>query len=136
MTLKKNEGLSLLEEALKEVERVIKGKGGTYKLTSAPQIIGDSAKDKDIDEIMRMPGEQRDSDDNSSGAEDNEEGMGDMDLGDGLDEERKEGEEDAQQDDEESDDGEERKVAKKPKKEAKKSKKAKKDSEDEEDDDQ
>jgi translation initiation factor 2 subunit 1 len=57
ITLKKNEGLSLLEDALREVERVIKGKGGTFKLTSKPQIIGDSAKDKDIDDIMRMPGE-------------------------------------------------------------------------------
>ena len=93
VTLKKNEGLALLDEALHEVERVIKGKGGTYKLTSKPQIIGESAKDKDIEEIMKMPGEQRDSDEDSSGAEDNSEGMGDIDIGDEVDgEERKEGE--------------------------------------------
>ena len=86
VTLKKNEGLALLEEAMKEVEKVIKEKGGTFKLVNKPQIIGDSAKDKYIEEIMKMPGE-RDSDDESSGKEDNDEGMGDIDLGD--DEEQK-----------------------------------------------
>jgi hypothetical protein len=44
ITLKKNEGLALLEEALKEVERVIKIKGGSFKVSNKPQIIGDSAK--------------------------------------------------------------------------------------------
>jgi hypothetical protein len=53
---------------------------------------------------MKMPGE-RDSDGDSSVDEDNEEGMGDIDLGEGLDEE-------------EGEDGEERKEA--PKKNKKK----------------
>ena len=138
VTLKKNEGLTLLEDALHEVERVIKGKGGTFKLTSKPQIIGESAKDKDIEEIMKMPGEQRDSGEDSSGSEDNNEGMGDIDIGDDpLDgEERKEGEPHGGDQDDEDSDGEERKVSKKPAKKSKKSKKTKKDSDDEEDDDQ
>jgi translation initiation factor 2 subunit 1 len=82
VTLKKNEGLALLERAMKEVEGVIKEKGGTFKMVNKPQIIGDSAKDKDLEEIMKMPGE-RDSDEEgrSSGEEDNDEGMGDIDLG-------------------------------------------------------
>jgi translation initiation factor 2 subunit 1 len=129
ITLKKNEGLALLDEALKEVERVIKGKGGTYKLASKPQIIGDSAKDKDIEEIMRMPGEREGSDEDSSGAEDNEEGMGDIDLGEDGEEGKQEGGDDDEDVDE---DGEERKVSKT--KKAKKSKKSKKDSDDEDDD--
>ena len=36
ITLKKNEGLALLDEALAEVERVIKVKGGSYKLINKP----------------------------------------------------------------------------------------------------
>jgi len=136
ITLKKNEGLALLEDALHEVERVIKLKGGTFKLTSGPQIIGESAKDKDVDEIMRMPGEQRDSEDGgSSGIEDNDEGMGDQDLGDGFEEESKQ-EEPAGNDDDEDEDGEEKKVSSKKAKKTKKTKKSKKDSDDEDDDDQ
>lgn len=136
ITLKKNEGLGLLEDALREVERVIKLKGGTYKLTSAPQIIGDSAKDKDIDDIMKMPGEHGGSDSGAySGAEDNEEGMGDFDdIGDGIEESKQE--EPADDDNDEDDDGEEKKVSTKKVKKTKKSKKSKKDSDDEEDDDQ
>jgi hypothetical protein len=86
ITLKKNEGLALLEEALKEVERVIKIKGGSFKVSNKPQIIGDSAKDKDIEEIMKMPGERSDGDSEagSEEAEDNEEGMGDIDLGEDI----------------------------------------------------
>lgn len=84
VTLKKVEGLELLEEALKDVERVIKEKGGTFKIMNKPQIIGDSAKDKDLEDIMKMPGEH-DSDEGSS--EDNDEGMGDIDLGEGSGEE-------------------------------------------------
>jgi hypothetical protein len=135
VTLRKNEGLALLEEALREVERVIKGKGGTYKLSSGPQIIGDSAKDKDIDDIMKMPGEHGDSDDDASGEEDNDEGMGDQDFGEDG-EERKEdddlGKGDGLDEDEVDEDGEEKKVAAKPKK-VKKSKKSKKESDDEDD---
>ena len=135
ITLKKNEGLSLLEDALREVERVIKVKGGTFKLTSKPQIIGDSAKDKDIEEIMRMPGEFGDSGEGSSN-EDNSEGMGDIDIGDGLGEESKvEEPADNNDDDEDDDDIEEKKVSTKAKK-TKKSKKAKKGSDEEDEDDQ
>jgi translation initiation factor 2 subunit 1 len=36
VTLKKNEGLALLDQALKEVETVIKEKGGTFKLVNKP----------------------------------------------------------------------------------------------------
>lgn len=112
-----------MEDALKEVERVIKAKGGNFKLSFKPQVIGDSSKDKDLDEISRMPGERDSGDEDSSVEEDNEEGMGDLDLG-----EEAEG---AAGEDDVDEDGEERKESK-PKK-AKKSKK-KKDSEDEEDD--
>ena len=138
MTLRKNEGLALLEEALREVERVIKGKGGTYKLSSGPQIIGDSAKDKDIDDIMKMPGEHGDSDDDASGEEDNDEGMGDQDFGEDGEEKKEDddlglnGKGDGLDEDEVDEDGEEKKVAAKPKK-VKKSKKSKKESDDEDD---
>lgn len=81
VTLKKNEGLALLDQALKEVETVIKEKGGTFKLVNKPQIIGDSAKDKDLEDIMKMPGEQDSGEGDSSAEEDNDEGMGDLDLG-------------------------------------------------------
>jgi translation initiation factor 2 subunit 1 len=103
-TLKKVEGLALLEDALKTVESTIKAKGGTFKVVNKPQIIGDSAKDKDLEDIMKMPGERESDEDGSSAEEDNEEGMGEVDLGDGFDEE--------------DNDGEEKKVA--PKKKAKK----------------
>jgi len=137
VTLRKNEGLALLEDALREVERVIKGKGGTYKLSSGPQIIGDSAKDKDIDDIMKMPGEHGDSDDNSSGEEDNEEGMGDHDFGEDGEEKKEDDDiglegKDGLDEDEVDEDGEEKKVAAKPKK-VKKSKKSKKESDDDDD---
>ena len=137
ITLKKNEGLALLEEALKEVDRVIKGKGGTFKLTNKPQIIGDSAKDKDIEEIMRMPGEMGDSAEDSS-SEDNSEGMGDIDIGDGLGGEESKLDEPAGDNDDDNDDDdevEEKKVSTKAKK-TKKSKKAKKESDEEDDEDQ
>ena len=75
MTLKKNEGLALLDQALREVETVIKERGGTYKLVNKPQIIGDSAKDKDLEEIMKMPGEHEDGEGGSSAEEDNDEGF-------------------------------------------------------------
>ncbi len=115
VTLKKNEGLALLETALKEVESVIKEKGGTFKLVNKPQVIGDSSKDKDLEEIMKMPGEHEDGEDGSSAEEDNDEGMGDIDLGDDAE---------AGSAGEEDDDGEEKKVA--PKKKAAAAKKTKK----------
>ena len=121
MTLKKNEGLALLETAMKEVETVIKEKGGAFKLVNKPQIIGDSAKDKDLEEIMKMPGE-RDSEDGSDNEEDNDEGMGNIDLGeDEFAAAAGSGDEDA--------DGEEKKVSKK-----KSTKKKGKKGSDEEDD--
>lgn len=88
VTLKKVEGLAVLDEALHEIERVIREKGGAFKIVNKPQIIGDSAKDKDLEDIMKMPGE-RDSDNEdggSSGVEDNDEGMGDLDV-EGLEDE-------------------------------------------------
>jgi len=121
VTLKKNEGLALLETAMKEVETVIKEKGGAFKLVNKPQIIGDSAKDKDLEEIMKMPGE-RDSEDGSDNEEDNDEGMGNIDLGeDEFAAAAGSGDEDA--------DGEEKKVSKK-----KSTKKKVKKGSDEEDD--
>jgi translation initiation factor 2 subunit 1 len=124
ITLKKNEGLTLLERAMREVEGVIKEKGGTFKLVNKPQIIGDSAKDKDLEEIMKMPGERDSDEDGSSAEEDNDEGMGDIDLGDDMGSQGEEG-----------DDGDEKKVGAGEKK--KKSKKAaKKEDSDEDEDDQ
>ena len=118
-TLKKVEGLSLLNEALSIIEKVIKEKNGSFKLVNAPQIIGDSTKDKDLEDIMKMPGERDSGDEDSEEEEDNEEGMGDIDLG--VD------------DDEGGDlDGEEEEKIDTKKK--KKSKKTKKDSDDSEDD--
>lgn len=84
------------------METVIKEKGGTYKVVNKPQIIGDSAKDKDLEDIMKMPGEREsDEEGGSSAEEDNDEGMGDIDLEGQLEE----GGED--------EDGEERKVTSK-----------------------
>lgn len=132
VTLKKNEGLTLLETALKEIETVIKERGGTFKLVNKPQVIGDSAKDKDLEEIMKMPGERDSEEGGSSAEEDNDEGMGDIDLGEDG-EEAKEDQEDAGAE-EDSDGEEEKKVEQKKKKKGtkKKSKKAA-DSDDEDD---
>lgn len=79
-----------------------------------PQIIGDSAKDKDLEEIMKMPGEYESGDGDSSAEEDNEEGMGDVDLEDEF--------ADPTADLDQEEDGEERKASKV--KEGKKKKKA------------
>ena len=128
VTLRKVEGLAVLEQALKEVETVIKEKGGTFKVVNKPQIIGDSAKDKDLDEIMKMPGEH-DSNDGSSDEEDNDEGMGDIDLG----EEELTGEAGLEEEDGEEG-GEERKVSSKKAKGTKKKSKKAAASDDEEDD--
>ena len=117
-----------MEQALKEVETVIKEKGGTFKVVNKPQIIGDSAKDKDLDEIMKMPGEH-DSNDGSSDEEDNDEGMGDIDLG----EEELTGEAGLEEEDGEEG-GEERKVSSKKAKGTKKKSKKAAGSDDEEDD--
>jgi len=115
VTLKKVEGFALLEEALEEVEKVIKAKGGSYKLTSKPQIVGDS-KGNDVDDIpQENDGSEGGGEGGSSNDEDNEEGMGDIDLGEEVEESKEEEEEE-----------------KKPKK-SKKAKKQQQDSEDEED---
>jgi hypothetical protein len=123
VTLKKNEGLALLDQALHEVEGVIKEKGGTFKLVNKPQIIGDSAKDKDLEDIMKLPGEH-DSDEggDSSAEEDNDEGMGDIDLG-----------EDAGAGSGDEDDGEEKKVGAGAAKKSSKKKAKKEDSEEDSD---
>lgn len=39
ITIKKKEGLKLIEEALKVVEKTIKEKGGTYSLTTSPHVV-------------------------------------------------------------------------------------------------
>lgn len=117
VTLKKNEGLALLDQALREVEAGIKERNGTFKLVNKPQIIGDSAKDKDLEEIMKMPGEYE-SGGGSSAEEDNEEGMGDVDLEDEFADPAADLDED----------GEERKASKV--KEGKKKKKASSDEDD------
>lgn len=130
VTLKKNEGLTLLETALKEIEQVIKERGGTFKIVNKPQVIGDSAKDKDLEDIMKMPGERDSEEGGSSAEEDNEEGMGDIDLGE--DAGVAEDDEDlgaGKQEDEDSD-GEEKKVEKKKKGTKKKAKKAASDEDD------
>ena len=120
VTLKKNEGLALLDQALKEVEAGIKERNGTFKLVNKPQIIGDSAKDKDLEEIMKMPGEYESGDGGSSAEEDNEEGMGDVDLEDEF--------ADPTADIDQDEDGEERKTSKV--KEGKKKRKASSDEDD------
>lgn len=109
-----------MEEALKEVERIIKVKGGSFKLVAKPQVIGDSSKGNDTDDIVAN---DRESGEDSSVDEDNDEGMGDIDLGEEV--------EGAAGNDDVDEDGEERKESTKPKK-AKKSKK-KNDSDDDED---
>lgn len=97
------------------MERVIKQKGGTFKYVNRPQIIGDSAKDKDLDDIMKMPGERGESDgEGSSDVEDNDEGMGDIDI-EGIDDNNGEA---ALDDDEEETKEEESKKLKKKKKAA------------------
>lgn len=86
ITLDKVKGIQKLEEALTIVEKIIKEKQGTFKIINKPQIIG-AKEDKDIDDIMAKI---NDDDEDSAASEDNEEGMGDVDLGDDLDEEHKE----------------------------------------------
>lgn len=90
VTLDKAKGISKLEEALKVIEKAIKEKSGTFKLTNKPQVIG--AKDeKDIEDIKAQIENNVE-----SGGEDNEEGMGDIDLG---EEDHKNEDEDEEEDD-------------------------------------
>lgn len=85
VTLDKHKGIAKLEEALAIIEKVIKEKSGTFKLTTPPQIIG--AKDeKDIEDIKA----QFENNVEVSGGEDNDEGMGDLDIEEDEDEEKKE----------------------------------------------
>ena len=89
VTLEKVKGFEKLEHALQVVEKVIKEKEGTFKLISKPQVIG--AKDeRDIDDLIANINEDRE-EEATSGQEDNEEGMGDIDLGEEeVEEEKKE----------------------------------------------
>ncbi len=103
-TLEKVRGIQKLEEALEIIEKTIKEKKGTFKIVNKPQIIG-AKDDKDIDDIKL-------DDEGSSPEEDNDEGMGDLDI-------------------EEDEDGEERKEEKS----GKKGKKKAKGSDDEDDSD-
>ena len=116
ITLDKAGGIAKLEKAVEIIEQVIKEKNGTYKLLTKPQIIG-AKDDKDLIEIM----DKIDEENISSTEEDNEEGMGDIDI----------------EGDEHGDDDEETKDDKKSssKKKAKKGKKNDSDEEEEEDDD-
>lgn len=114
ITLDKPNGLAKLELALEIIEKTIKEKSGTFKIINKPQIIG-AKDDKDLIEIMDKI------DDEESVEEDNEEGMGDIDI------EGEEGEGD-------DDDEEETKDSKKSK-HKKEEKKGKKDSDEEDDDD-
>ena len=41
VTIKKKEGLKLIEDALKAVEKTIKEKGGTYSVTTSPHVVDD-----------------------------------------------------------------------------------------------
>lgn len=78
ITFEKSKGIAKLEDAMKVIERVIKEKQGTFKIVSPPSVIG--AKDeKDIEDLV-----QKINDDNEEGSdeEDNEEHMGNIDLGD------------------------------------------------------
>jgi len=72
---------------LKIIEKVIKEKGGTYKLVNKPTLIG-AHDDKDLDELKsKMQDDIQDA--GSSNEEDNEEGIN-IDLGDEDEEEKKE----------------------------------------------
>ena len=109
-TLDKVNGIAKLETALQIIEKEIKEKQGTFKIINEPQVIG-AKDDKDIIEIM-----DKINDEKSSGEEDNDEGMGDLDI----------------DDDEE---GEEKKEEKKASKKSKKAKGSDDEDEDEDDDD-
>jgi hypothetical protein len=87
LTLDKVRGVQKLEEALVIVEKVIKEKQGTYKIINKPQILG-AKDDKDMEDIISKINEDEGA--ASDGSEDNDEGMGDLDIGDVDDEERKE----------------------------------------------
>jgi hypothetical protein len=76
ITLEKSKGVAKLQEALQIIETAIKERKGTYKLINEPIVIG-AKDDRDIDEITKL-----EEDVQSYGAEDNQEGMGDIDLGD------------------------------------------------------
>lgn len=105
MTLEKVKGIQKLEEALEIIEKTIKERKGTFKIVNKPQIIGHK-DDKDLDDIKIEDEEASDVE------EDNEEGMGDLDIDeDEQNEERKEdkaggkkGKKKMDSDDEESDD--------------------------------
>lgn len=79
-------GIAKLEKALEIIEKEIIAKNGTFKVVNKPQVIG-AKDDKDIIEIMDK---MHDEDEDHSGVEDNDEGMGDLDLGEDDNEERKE----------------------------------------------
>lgn len=85
ITLDKVKGVEKLEQALEIIQKEIKARKGTFKLLNKPQIIG-AKDDKDIDDIMAKIHD----DEEASEEEDNEEGMGDLDLGEEGEEERKE----------------------------------------------
>lgn len=101
-TSKKNEAIELLLSAVKQVENEIKKHKGTFKMENPPQIVG--AKDeKDIEDIISKFNQQNVE---TSGEEDNEEGI-DIDIGiEGEEESKKETKKGEDDDDEEEDDDE------------------------------
>jgi translation initiation factor 2 subunit 1 len=79
VTLDKNGGVERLEQALAIIQEEIKKRGGNFKLVQGPTRIGTRADDVDnqdiIDNLNRKMEEEE-----SSGEENNDEGMGDVDL--------------------------------------------------------
>jgi len=71
-TENKNEGIKLLNETLKVVESMINSRGGNFSLTAAPAVMGDQGI-KELEDLIKKKNE--DLDQNSSGEEDNEEGI-------------------------------------------------------------
>jgi hypothetical protein len=84
-TLDKAKAMNKIEQSLKIIEKVIKEKGGLYKLLNKPVIIG-HRDDKDIDDLMNKYHDEKE--EAGSSEEDNEEGI-DIDL-EGDEEEKKE----------------------------------------------
>lgn len=71
-TVRKNEGLNLLNEAIQKIEAAIRAKQGTFVLNSKPEILGDNAKD--IEEQLKEIKKNQDEEENEE-EEDHDEGI-------------------------------------------------------------
>ena len=71
------EGEAKLREALAIIKEVMKANKGTFKQKSEPMLIGASKDEPDVADLMKNRNEDEGSDE---GEEDNQEGMGDVNL--------------------------------------------------------